>query len=137
MKSVLAIKAVRDGPVSTVTLSGDLDICAASELLIQAASAVDSQTERLVLDMAGLTFLDCVGARALAMVASFAPPGCPVIIRSLTPRAARVLDLLDLDLEDSREPAQDQEPPAANRRRGRPAQAAATPDRLGHWQPGA
>jgi anti-anti-sigma factor len=137
MKPALSIKAVRDGPVSTVTLRGDLDTCAVSELLIQAASAVDNQTERLVLDLAALTFLDCAGARALAMAASFAPAGCPVIIRSLSPRAARVLDLLGLDLENSWEAAQDQEPPRGEPAAGRPARAAATPNRIGHWQPGA
>jgi anti-anti-sigma factor len=110
MKLALDIKAVRAGPVSTLTLHGELDLCAASELLIQAAGAVDSRTERLVLDMAGLTFLDCAGARALAMAASFVPAGCPVIIRSLNPGARRVLDLLGLDLENPREPGPDEEP---------------------------
>jgi len=110
MKSALAIKAVRAGPVSTLTLHGELDLCAASELLIQAASAIDGRTERLVLDMAGLTFLDCAGARALAMAASFVPAGCPVIIRSLNPAARRVLDLLGLDLENPRESDPDEEP---------------------------
>jgi hypothetical protein len=55
---------------------------------VQAASAVDSRTERLVLDLAALTFLDCAGAAALAMAAGFAPAVCPVIIRSLNPGAA-------------------------------------------------
>ena len=110
MKPALAIKAVRAGPVSTLTLHGDLDLCAASELLIQAASTIDDRTERLVLDMAGLTFLDSAGARALAMAASFVPAGCPVIIRSLNPGARRVLDLLGLDLENPREPGPDEEP---------------------------
>ena len=100
MKAALSIEAARDGRVSTVSLRGDLDIRGASELLIQAASAVDSQTERLVLDMAGLTFLDCAGARALAAAASLAPPGCPVIIRSLNPEVRRLLELLRLDLEN-------------------------------------
>jgi anti-anti-sigma factor len=112
MKPALAIKAVRAGPVSTLTLRGDLDLGAVSELLIRAAAAVDSRTERLVLDLAGLTFLDCAGARALAMAAGFAPAGCPVILRSLHPGAARVLDLLGLDLENSGAAGPDQEPPA-------------------------
>ena len=96
----LTIKAGRDGPVRTLILRGELGLCEVSELLQQAAIAVDGQTERLVLDLGGLTFLDCVGARALAMVASFAPPGCPVIIRSLNPEVRRLLELLRLDLEN-------------------------------------
>jgi len=115
MEPDLAIRAVRDGPVSVLTLRGDLDLCAVSELLIQAAAAVDNRTERLVLDLAGLTFLDCAGARALVMAAGFAPAGCPVIIRSLHPGARRVLDLLGLDLENPGAADPDQEPPAEPR----------------------
>jgi anti-anti-sigma factor len=99
MKPALTITAVRDGQVSALTLRGALDLSSVSELLVQAATTVDNQTERLVLDLAALTFLDCAGARALAMVAGFAPAGCPVIIRSLHPRARRVFDLLGLNLE--------------------------------------
>ena len=63
-----------------------------------AARAVDERTERFVLDLGGLTFLDAAGARALALAAQFPPGSCPVIIRSLSARARRVLDLMDLDL---------------------------------------
>src|SRR5690349_20038204 len=93
----LAVKAVRDGPVCALILSGDLDLSETAGFLGQAALAVDNRIERLVLDLAGVTFLDCAGVRALAMAASFAPGGCPVIIRSLSPAARRILELLDLD----------------------------------------
>jgi anti-anti-sigma regulatory factor len=59
---------------------------------------VDDRTERFVLDLAGLAFLDCDGARALVMATYAAPDGCPVIIRSISLPAARLLDLLSLDL---------------------------------------
>ncbi len=95
----LTVKAVRAGPVCTLTLTGDFDISQSSGFLVQAAAAVDDRTERLVLDLGGVTFLDCAGVRALAMGASFAPSGCPVIIRSLSPRAHRIFALLDLDLQ--------------------------------------
>jgi LuxR family transcriptional regulator, maltose regulon positive regulatory protein len=36
------------------------------------------------------------------VAASFAPGGCPVIIRSLSPRARRIFELLDLDLDTLR-----------------------------------
>ena len=64
---------------------------------MQAALAVDNRIERLVLDLAGVTFLDCAGVRALAMAASFAPSGCPVIIRSLSPPARRIITVLGTD----------------------------------------
>ena len=95
----LTVTAVRDGPVCALILTGDLDLPATSGFLVQAALAVDDRAERLVLDLAGVRFLDCAGVRALTMAASFAPGGCPVIIRSLSPRARRIFELLDLDLQ--------------------------------------
>jgi anti-anti-sigma factor len=99
----LTIEAVRDGPVCTLILRGDLDLPGASGFLTQAALAIDDRTERLVLDLAGVRFLDCAGVRALRMAASFAPGGCPVIIRALSPMARRILELLDPGLENLRE----------------------------------
>jgi anti-anti-sigma factor len=101
----LTVRAVRDGPVCALILSGDLDLSETSGFLGQAALAVDNRIERLVLDLAGVTFLDCAGVRALAMAASFAPSGCPVIIRSLSPAARRILELLDLDAASIRPPS--------------------------------
>jgi anti-anti-sigma factor len=99
----LTVKTVRDGLVCALILSGDLDLSETAGFLGQAALAVDNRTERLVLDLAGVTFLDCAGVRALAMAASFAPSGCPVIIRSLSPVARRILELLDLDAASIRQ----------------------------------
>jgi anti-anti-sigma factor len=99
----LTIEAVREGPVCTLTLRGDLDLCEVSGFLAQAAFVIDDQTERLVVDLAGVTFLDCAGVRALRTAASFAPGGCPVIIRSLSPMARRILELLDPGLENLRD----------------------------------
>jgi anti-anti-sigma factor len=94
----LTVNAVRDEPVSTLILSGDLDLPATGGFLEQAALAVDDRTERLVFDLAGVTFLDCTGIRALSIAARLAPGGCPVIIRSLSPMARRIVELLGLDL---------------------------------------
>ena len=94
----LTIKAAHNGRICALTLSGALDLTTAAEFLEHVAQAVDDRTERFVLDLAGLTFLDCAGARALAMATDTAPSGCPVIIRSISPPAARLIDLLNLDL---------------------------------------
>ena len=99
----LTVKTVRDGPVCALILNGDLGLSETDGFLGPAALAVDNRIERLVLDLAGVTFLDCAGVRALAMAASFAPSGCPVIIRSLSPIARRIVELLGLDLANLRE----------------------------------
>jgi hypothetical protein len=43
------------------------------------------------------TFLDCAGVRALAIATCFAPSGCPVIIRSLSSPARRIITVLGTD----------------------------------------
>ena len=93
----LTVTTVRDGAVCTLILCGDLDLDAAGEFLQRAARVLDDRIERLVLDLAGVTFLDCAGVRALAIATCFAPSGCPVIIRSLSPPARRIIALLGTD----------------------------------------
>src|SRR6185437_1575227 len=90
----LTVKTVRDGAVCTLILSGALDLLAAGELLHHAARVLDDRIERLVLDLAGVTFLDCAGVRALAIATCFAPSDCPVIIRSLSSPARRIITVL-------------------------------------------
>ena len=94
----LTVKAVHDGRICALTLRGALDLTTAAQFLEHVAWAVDDRTERFVLDLSGLAFLDCTGARALVMAAYAAPTGCPVIVRSISPLAARLIDLLNLDL---------------------------------------
>jgi anti-anti-sigma regulatory factor len=94
----LTIKTVRDGPVCTLILGGDLDLPATGRFLEQAALAADDLTERLGFDLAGVLFLDCAGVRALRIATRFAPGGCPVITGSLSPMPRRIVELLGLDL---------------------------------------
>src|SRR6266487_1190586 len=93
----LTVKTVRDGAVCTLILVGELDFSTAGEFLQYAARVLDDRIERFVLDLAGLTFLDCAGVRALALATCFAPNGCPVIIRSLSRPARRIITALATD----------------------------------------
>jgi anti-anti-sigma regulatory factor len=99
----LTIKTVRDGPVCTLVLRGDLDLLETDGFLEQAALAVDDLTERLGLDLARVLFLDCAGVRALRIATRFAPSGCPVIIGPLSPMPRRIAELLGLDLANLQE----------------------------------
>ena len=94
----LMIKTVRDGPVCTLILSGDLDFREIGGFLDKAALAVDDRTERLGFDLAGVQFIDCAGVRALRIATRFAPGSCQVIIGSLSPLPRRIVELLGLDL---------------------------------------
>ena len=44
----LTVNDIRDGPISTMILCGDLDLAETGGFLEQAALAVDDRTERLV-----------------------------------------------------------------------------------------
>ena len=93
----LTVKTVRDEAVCTLILGGSLDVLAAGGFLQHAARVLDDRIERLILDLAGVTFLDCAGVRALAIATCFVPEGCPVLIRSLSPPARRVITVLGTD----------------------------------------
>src|ERR1700748_2169288 len=95
----LTVKTSRDGPICVLTVGGDLDLCQADGFLQLAALAVDGRVERLGLGLGGVPFLDCAGVRALAIATRFVPPGCPVVVRALSPAARRILELVGLDLE--------------------------------------
>ena len=101
--SDLTVKTLREEAACTLILSGELCYSSATGFLQHAARVVDDRTELFVLDLAGVTFLDCTGLRALATATGFAPGDCPVIMRSLSPAVRRILDLLDLDPENIRE----------------------------------
>lgn len=90
--NALTIKTARDGQICAFILGGDLDVLAAAEFLEHVARAVDDRTERLVLDLAGLTFLDCAGARALANITYLGPaPARSSSVRSVLPRAGSLI----------------------------------------------
>jgi anti-anti-sigma regulatory factor len=91
------------GLVRVLAFTGDLDVIAARYVLAEALRAMrglaDLGQDRVALDLSGLTYLDCAGARALTLVARSAPNGCRVDVRAVSPVAARVLRLLDVSLE--------------------------------------
>lgn len=99
--SALTVTVSCDGQICVLAASGDLDFSTTVRFAGYASRALDDAPERLVFDLDGLDFLDSAGARTLAWVAECVPPGCPVIVRSISPFAARVLEILGLDLERS------------------------------------
>jgi anti-sigma B factor antagonist len=97
----LTIKVDRYGQVCVLAVRGELDL-GSSVMFIEftegVAAAMTPQPQRVVVDLSGLRFIDCSGARALAAVASSPLGRCPVVLRSVRPAVHRVLDLMGLDL---------------------------------------
>lgn len=102
----LTVRTGRDGPACVLAVSGELDVVSAARLLDAAAPAVVADYRQFVLDLAGLTFTDCCGARALAALVRAVPGECPVVVRSVQPAVRRVLDYTGIVLErvSSQEP---------------------------------
>jgi anti-anti-sigma factor len=98
----LAVAATREGQGCVLTIAGDLDLTTAAALipaLTQAVGDLDGQTDHVILDLSGLAHLDINGARALVTAVRAMPGGHPVIVRSISPIASRLLGLLGWNLE--------------------------------------
>jgi anti-anti-sigma factor len=95
----LKVETAHHGLVCVLAVTGELDLVTVPNLAESAAAALKTPAERFVLDLSRLTFIDCCGARALAAITRTVPPGCPVIVRSVSPAVRRVLDLMNVNLE--------------------------------------
>jgi len=95
----LKVETARHGLVCVLAVTGELDLCTVADLAESAAAALKTPAERLVLDLARLSFTDCCGARALAAITRTIPADCPVIVRSVSPAVRRVMDLMGVNLE--------------------------------------
>ena len=86
------------GPAVVFHLEGELDLATAPGLGRALASALDERPSQLVLDLAGLTFLDSSGARVLVTTARRArDEGCAFVLRSPSASIMKMLRLVGLD----------------------------------------
>jgi anti-anti-sigma factor len=93
------------GKAAAVRLAGELDAGTAAALAGPLADALAGGPARLVFDLAGLDFLDCAGARALARAGRHLPPGQRPVLRGPGPIVLRLLQLTGLDRQFTIEPA--------------------------------
>lgn len=96
---LVSVSVERQGVIRALAVSGELDLTSTAEFEERSSSAADGRFERFVLDLSGLRFIDCCGARSLADVMCAVPDECPVIVRAVRPAVRRVLDLIGVDLE--------------------------------------
>lgn len=90
------IEVTWDGVVATVTVTGELDITTAPGLMERLLQVAEARSERLVLDLGGLTFVDVAGARVLHETYQLLQAGCPVILRAPRPSARKIFELTGL-----------------------------------------
>jgi anti-anti-sigma factor len=91
----LSIDTERQADTAIVAVSGDLDLGSVSTLRHESIAALaDADVAKLVLDFAGLTFLDSTGLGCLVEIRQLAvTSGKAFALRSVQPATARVLEL--------------------------------------------
>jgi anti-anti-sigma factor len=95
----LKVDVERHGPVCVLRAAGELDYFTAGEFNRQVAAVWQAPAKRIVVDLSGLRFADCVGVRALAAMKQAAPEDMPVIMRAMRPPVRRAAAMLGLHLE--------------------------------------
>jgi anti-anti-sigma factor len=81
--------------VTLLTVIGEVDLAEAADLYSATRTALrDHGVRKLVLDFAGVTFLDCAGVSALVATAETArAQGAVAVVINCRPLVYRVLDL--------------------------------------------
>lgn len=90
---LLAVQTAWLAREAAIALRGELDHTNASALRPHLARVVDRAPTRLDIELSGLSFIDCAGARALTWPRRVLPEGCPVVLCGPGPSARRVLEL--------------------------------------------
>jgi anti-anti-sigma factor len=87
--------SVRPGPI--VTISGEIDIQSGPQLRDQLLSIIRRHSARLVLDLTGVTFIDCAGINVLLAARRRAQlEGGSLRVLRASPRVQRVIALARL-----------------------------------------
>ena len=79
-----------------MTVRGEIDTATADAFYQRLADVASGGPRRLVIDLAGVGFLDSAGLRAFVLLRRELSGRCPVILRSPHPRARQVFELTGL-----------------------------------------
>jgi anti-anti-sigma factor len=90
--------------VTTIVVTGELDLVSMPYLASQLALAVRDRPGRLVFDLGGTQFIDCGSARLIAGAGQWLPDGGRPVIRRPGPGVRRILELTGLDARCEIEP---------------------------------
>ena len=98
-RATLRVTAGPTGPTTVIHLAGDLDLATAGQLRGHLRDVLDKgAVRRLVLDLAGLEFMDVTGLNVLVDAQRVvSEDGGTLALRSPRPMVLRMLKLLALD----------------------------------------
>ncbi len=92
----LTVRDRWDGAEATLTVQGEIDATTAAVLSGHLGGVVARNPQRLVIDLAGVGFLDSAGLQVFAWIRRELPADCPVIVRSAQRRVRQVFDITGL-----------------------------------------
>jgi anti-anti-sigma factor len=90
--------------VTTIVVTGELDLVTMPYLAAQLALAIRDRPGRLVFDLGGTRFMDCGSARLIVGAGQRLPGGGRPVIRRPGPGVRRLLELTGLDAHCEIEP---------------------------------
>jgi anti-anti-sigma factor len=79
------------------TVHGEIDISTVGTLSEHLGNLARKNPQRLIIDLAGVSFIDSSGLGGFARIRKALPPDCPVVIRSPQRRVRQVFRLTGLD----------------------------------------
>jgi anti-sigma B factor antagonist len=82
--------------VATVTVRGEIDLVTVEEFAERLGEVARRGPRRLVINLAGVRFVDSTGLHAFVRVRRELPEPCPVILRSPRSQVRRVFDVTGL-----------------------------------------
>lgn len=85
------------GHDATIVVRGELDCASAPALSAQLTAVVAGQPHTVVLDLAGVTFMDCSGLTPIARARRMLPAGSPIILRSPARLVRKLLTITHMD----------------------------------------
>ena len=99
MTAVPDVHVDTQGSTATITLTGEIDVNVAGELITAVSRALESGPEVVVVDLSGATFLDSAGVGALVMLNNSALGAgvASVRLKPGPPNVMRVLEMVGLD----------------------------------------
>ena len=86
-----------DGGVAIATVRGEIDIDTVSAFSEHLGHLARKNPQRLVIDLAGVSFIDSAGRSGFVRIRKALPPDCPVVIRSPQRRVRQPFKITGLD----------------------------------------
>ena len=86
-----------DADVAIATVCGEIDISTVSTFSEQVGRLAGKNPQRLIIDLAGVSFVDSAGLGGFVRIRKALPPECPVVIRSPQRRVRQLFKITGLD----------------------------------------